>query len=67
MAINLMSGGQGRLRLSPGNFFVASMAGLLPDDFIRSASGEFDFESPAQRQVQAGAQKIKFLCAAFGL
>jgi len=26
----LMSGGQGRLKPSPGNFFVASMPSLLP-------------------------------------
>ena len=33
----LMSGGQGRLKASPGNFFVAPMPGLLPRGFIRSA------------------------------
>jgi hypothetical protein len=31
----LMSGGQGRLKPSPGSFFVASMPSLLPEVFIR--------------------------------
>jgi hypothetical protein len=51
---------------------IRPLAYVHTPDYIRAPTGRFSPQrsaktSPAQRQVQAGAPKTKFLCAAFGL
>jgi hypothetical protein len=61
----LINGGQGRLKPSPGNFFVASTPGMLPDVFSYS-SGKFDLEFATQSECGAFEQLQTYLRFVFG-